>query len=233
MKTKDKILKVSLELFNQQGERNVSTNHIAAKLGISPGNLYYHFRNKQQIVYRLFLQYQEDVQGFLGVPKDREVTFQDKVGYLEDILNSMWEYRFLHRDLQHILQEDQCLRDAYREFSSQTVADGRLILQTMADSGILLASSEQIDAMILNIWLIVTSWSSFLQSITLHTDHGGNIDKQLLKRAIYQIITMEEPYLCESLRPMLPALKQRYLGDASTDPLALFPSIMNSVAPKL
>lgn len=231
MKTKDKILKASLELFNEQGERNVSTNHIAAKLGISPGNLYYHFRNKQQIVYQLFLSYENEVRGFMGVPEGRTVTFQDKVKYLEEILDSMWENRFLHRDLQHILQEDEKLRAAYRDFSSRTVQDGRLILEKMAESGILNASSEQLDALILNIWMIVVSWSSFLQSIAIQTNQTGTVNKALLKRAIYQIIAMEEPFLCESIRPLLPALKKRYLGNATTNPLALFPSIMDAVNP--
>ena len=115
LKTKDKILATSLRLFNERGERNVSTNHIAAELGISPGNLYYHFRNKHEIVYQLFLGYQGEVQGFMALPQGRAVTFQDKVRYLEAILNSMWDYRFLHRDLQHLLQDDEQLRLAYRQ----------------------------------------------------------------------------------------------------------------------
>lgn len=61
VKTRDRIVAESLELFNAQGERNVTTNHIAAHLGMSPGNLYYHFRNKQAIIAELFAQYEAQV----------------------------------------------------------------------------------------------------------------------------------------------------------------------------
>ncbi|MGE8356801.1 MAG: TetR/AcrR family transcriptional regulator [Microvirgula sp.] len=57
IKTYDRIVSESLALFNEHGERTITTNHIAAHLGISPGNLYYHFRNKEEIVYQIFLQY--------------------------------------------------------------------------------------------------------------------------------------------------------------------------------
>ena len=60
-KTRDRIVEASLELFNAQGERSVTTNHIAAHLGMSPGNLYYHFRNKQAIIAELFAQYEAQV----------------------------------------------------------------------------------------------------------------------------------------------------------------------------
>ncbi len=222
MKTKDRILTAALRLFNDRGERNVSTNHIAAALGISPGNLYYHFRNKHEIVFQLFLRYQQEVQGFMALPQGRQPTFQDKVRYLEAILNSMWDYRFLHRDLQHLLQDDERLRSAYRAFSLRTVDDGRNILLGMTAAGILNASIPQIDALILNIWVLIISWSSFLQSIAVQNNETS-VTRELLQRAIYQVICMTEPYVCASEQPNLPALKQRYLGEQPTDPRALFP----------
>ena len=61
MKTKDKIIQASIELFNLLGERNVSTNHIAAHLNISPGNLYYHYRNKDDIIRSIYTLYEQNL----------------------------------------------------------------------------------------------------------------------------------------------------------------------------
>ena len=61
MSTKERILDASLALFNELGERKVTTNHIASHLQISPGNLYYHFKNKQAIIFALFERYEERV----------------------------------------------------------------------------------------------------------------------------------------------------------------------------
>ena len=77
-KTKDRILQISLQLFNERGERSVTTNHIAAELGISPGNLYYHFRNKQEIIKELALQYQKETLEMLALPPERPLTTSDK-----------------------------------------------------------------------------------------------------------------------------------------------------------
>lgn len=69
--TKERILNTSLTLFNREGERNVTTNHIAEALGISPGNLYYHFRNKGTIVAALFERYSQHLLTLLEAPRGR------------------------------------------------------------------------------------------------------------------------------------------------------------------
>ena len=85
MKTRDRILNAALELFNQQGERKVTTNHIAAHLDMSPGNLYYHFKNKQEIIFELFLSYEARVDQNLVVPIGRKLTIEDKLSYLQEV----------------------------------------------------------------------------------------------------------------------------------------------------
>ncbi|MGL5986966.1 MAG: TetR/AcrR family transcriptional regulator, partial [Burkholderiales bacterium] len=83
IKTYDRIIQASLELFNEHGERAITTNHIAAHLGISPGNLYYHFRNKEEIIYQIFLQYRSFMQTRLSLPGNAKIEASDMLKYLD------------------------------------------------------------------------------------------------------------------------------------------------------
>lgn len=210
MKTRDRILKASLQLFNEQGERNVTTNHIAAELGISPGNLYYHFRNKTDIIYSLFIQYRALVDRYLRVPRDRVLTIEDQMFYLESVFDGLWYYRFFHRDLEYLLTTDERLRMDYREFTFQCLAEVRAVLQGLEDAGILHPHSDQEqEAMALNVWLVVTNWMAFLK--TARADGGSDATSQEeLKQGIYQVLTLEMPYLTDEYYDQVAAVRERY-----------------------
>ncbi len=209
MKTRDKILQKSLDLFNEQGERKISTNHIAAALGISPGNLYYHFSNKGEIIGELVRQYAGRSMVLLTTPEDRPMTYLDKLGYFEGILENMWDYRFLHRDLEQLLADNPVAREQYRLFARQVMGQGMHIFQRLAESGLVSANPEEGEALIMNIWIVLTSWISFLHTSGIFGD-SETITRDLLKRGIYQIIQLEAPYLMGEAREKLPEMKERY-----------------------
>ena len=60
MKTKEKILASALKIFNANGIRGTTARHIAADLGISPGNLHYHYKHTEDILIALFNQLVKD-----------------------------------------------------------------------------------------------------------------------------------------------------------------------------
>lgn len=194
-KTKQRILDVSLMLFNLRGERLVTTNHIAEALQMSPGNLYYHYRNKQQIIDALFQQYQQSIFNVLAIPENRQVTGEDKIQYFRQLNHQLWHYRFLHRDVQYLLDYNEQFKEKYQHFLIEVMLQARRIYEAFVVAGLMRISSEEIEALIINIWLILTNWMNFLQGI------GLNKQEQLSERWMWyglrQILFLEAPYLTQ------------------------------------
>jgi len=202
-KTRERIVQHSLELFNQQGERSVSTNHIAAHMEISPGNLYYHFANKQEIISVLFDQYQTLVDGFLRPPAGRTATVGDKGRYLRAVLAAMWNYRFLHRDLEHLLDSDPELAERYRRFSQRCMVQGQLIYKGFVEAGILRMNDAQIEAVTLNAWIILSSWVRFLCTTRENATH---LSEEAVRRGVYQVLVLELGYVAPPYQAAVDAL---------------------------
>jgi len=211
LKTRDRILMKSLELFNDAGERSITTNHIAAALNISPGNLYYHFRSKEDIIYEIFLTYENSMVQALSVPDERVITYTEKIGYFESIFNQLWEYRFLHRDLGHLLEESPRLRASYRQFARKVMAQAYIVYNALRKAELIQATEQDVQAMIVNIWILTTSWASFVVSSGFFGEEVV-LTQRLLRRGIYQIICLEAPYLQNEALERLPDLLKQY-GD--------------------
>lgn len=104
MKTKDRILQTSRHLFNDNGEASVTALDISQTLDISPGNLYYHFRSKEDILSQLFDQLYQAI-----VPRLEELEMslaglENQPIVLEALFETMWQYRFVFLDTHRIAQ---------------------------------------------------------------------------------------------------------------------------------
>ena len=219
MKTKDKIILASLDLFNEKGERNISTNHIAAHLGMSPGNLYYHFRNKSDIIYEIFKNYELMVDTYIKLPTNRAIHVHDLIAYLDAVFNGLWAYRFLHRDLEHLLASDERLRIDYRAFTLRCLEAIQNIILAMEHSEIYrpMAVSQR-KSKALNTWLIVTNWMTYLK--TVHDDDGQTaVNREAIKHGVYQILDYILPYLQADKVALVIQLQSAYcFGEIVPDP---------------
>ncbi|MFW1858500.1 TetR/AcrR family transcriptional regulator [Acinetobacter defluvii] len=194
VKTKDRILQISLQLFNERGERSITTNHIAAELGISPGNLYYHFRNKQEIIKELMERYQKETLEMLALPDDRAVNANDKIRYFQVLSSQLWEYRFLHRDVYHLIENNGDFRKVYPRFAGKVMQQGQKIYHAFVDAGLMQMTASEIEALIINIWIVLTNWTNFLY-MSGHLSNSNHLDEKWMWQALRQMVFLEGPYL--------------------------------------
>jgi len=109
--TKDRIVTASVRLFNATSVAAVTTNHIAADLGMSPGNLYYHFANKEEIVRAAFDRMNAEADA-LWTPSptfDPLLLQRIVVGNLQLYAR----YIFFARELASLMRGDTLLRTKY------------------------------------------------------------------------------------------------------------------------
>jgi AcrR family transcriptional regulator len=105
------LVEASLTLFNERGTANVTTNHIAAHLSISPGKLYYHFRNKEEIIRTISPRFAEVVRTSLVLPDEGEITAADVGRYHLAGIEVLWQFRFLTRDPQDLVERDPSMAE--------------------------------------------------------------------------------------------------------------------------
>ena len=221
LKTKDRILQASLQLFNEKGERSVTTNHIAAELGISPGNLYYHFRNKNEIIKELMSKYQQETLDMLALPEERVLNANDKIHYFQVLSSQLWTYRFLHRDVYHLIENNEDFKKMYPRFAGQVMKQGHKIYQAFVDAGLMQMTSSEIEALIINLWIVLTNWTNFLY-MSGHIRDSDHLEERWVWQALRQMVFLE----CAYLRGESRQTYERWME--TFGPSDLFASLSNS-----
>lgn len=115
MGKKDTILNSALKLFNSSNIKAVTTNHIAKSISISPGNLYYHYKNKEEIIFDLFNIF---INKHLNLCLNyREIDDIDHmVNFYDSYFSLVWDYRFLIRESYHLCSIDPRLQELFLEY---------------------------------------------------------------------------------------------------------------------
>ena len=188
MTTKDRILDAALHLFNEQGTGPVSTNHIAEAAGISPGNLYYHFRNKEEIIRaiceRLFAAW--DIT--LVLPADRNPTLADVEGLVRDNFRIMWDYRFIYREILALLHQDAQLRERYVAVRARGYEGFQGIFHWLASNGAPV-DEETVSRLADLCWLISEFWLAEVEV------SGQPVDPNQMQRGMDLMKQVLQPYI--------------------------------------
>jgi len=204
MKTRDKIVHTSLKLFNESGERNITTNHIASDLSISPGNLYYHFKNKQEIIRDIFDSYSEELLNLFSVieePKESLALFKR---YLDAIFMLMWKYRFFYANLSQILQQDPLLHQRYLAVQEKLKGNLQFSFNKFIKLELIEIEEDDLQTVITSLHLIILSWLSYQAAVSLKT----KITEQVIYQGMLQMTAVLKPFTTHLGRQQLLALEE-------------------------
>jgi AcrR family transcriptional regulator len=163
--TKERIARTAIRLFNESGTAAVSTNHIAEAMGISPGNLYYHYRNKEEIIRAVFERMNFSWEELFALPQDRTPTLGDLRRILGETFSVLWEYRFFYREFVALMRRDPELGRRYRGVRERGLANTEFILASFVEGGVLrgLEGSNAVPKLATTLWLITEFWLPFVE----------------------------------------------------------------------
>jgi AcrR family transcriptional regulator len=184
-----RILDVALELFNAAGTAPISTNHIAAAAGISPGNLYYHFRNKEQIVQALFERLIDTYEHVFALPQDRPPTLADLRHLVRVNFDVLWEYRFAYRELPALLRRDEILRERWLDVRRHGYVGFRELVAAFVSAGVVVAPADPgaVDRLADLCWLVSEFWLPNLEV------NGQAVDATQLDRGVALMLHVLNP----------------------------------------
>ncbi len=206
-RTRERILETGLVLFNRHGAPRVTTADIADEMGISPGNLYYHFDNKDEIVFELYARYEEGVLPLYADRAGRALDVDDLWLWLHLLFEWMWKYRFLYRDLDQLTSHDAKLGARFGVLIRKGAATVIQFCRGLAEAGAMRASDREIEALAQNVVLVAAYWSSYDRV------RRGAVDPPEgdAGRAAYQVLALFAPYLDGDARGYFDRLATDYL----------------------
>jgi AcrR family transcriptional regulator len=163
---RERIIEASLELFNERGARSVTTNHIAAHLSISPGNLYYHFRNKEEIIRAIFPRGADAARAVIALPEAGEITAVDVGRYHLVGIQTLWEFRFLFHDPRELLARDPVLAEPFRELQRSLIQQFLGLFERLIAQGQMRRPEPPDDLVRVatNAFLLWSTWLNFVMT---------------------------------------------------------------------
>lgn len=187
MKTRDRILQNAVELFNCTNTQKATTNHISKKMGISPGNLHYYFKNREEIIREIYFKMKNE---FTLLPHEFPNTLDELFKANRKSFKIQWKYRFFYSELLFLLSRDIELKSIYTKDILVQKKRYRLIFKQLEKKNVLIFKNDrEIDYLVDMILLIEQFWNSYLK---VYDDEEPNIDL-----VIYQIEKTITPFIVE------------------------------------
>lgn len=176
-KTKEKIKASAIKLFNENETLSITTNHIAKDAGISPGNLYYHYKNKEEIIREIYSNMSTNYESFNSFRNIKDSSNPlETLSFMFDKLGDLfWEYRFLIRDSALLMALDVELKKHFVSNQEKRIQQIEGLLNFLIKEDILIPlPKEEVKLRAKVNWFISAYWQVFSSTM-------GEITKESIK----------------------------------------------------
>ena len=211
-RTAERILEVTLELFNRFGEPNVSTTLISAELGISPGNLYYHYPAKDELINSLFDRYEKALNELLNA-SDNVRDVEDAWFFMHTLFELIWQYRFLYRDLNDLLSKNRRLETHFQWVLKNKTRSVKAMLESMNRAGAMHIDVREMEPTAASMVVVLTYWLSFEYVRDPRNALEPASAQAALLRGAHHVLNLLVPYLEAGQRQHLLQLAGAYGGN--------------------
>ena len=186
--TKEKIVDVAIELFNKKGSAKTSTRHIAEVMGISVGNIYYYFKNKEEIIRRILERMIVDYDSAMDV-ETIENGLVDYEQLFTMVFSYHWKYRFFKKEFITLFNKDKVLGGMFRAVQARKIREIEMMITHQIEIGMTIhMDSKTLNALVHNSWILANYWVTFLEI-------AGDMNEQRLQEAIEAMMFLIKPYL--------------------------------------
>ena len=193
-RTAERILEVALELFNRFGEPNVSTTLISAELNISPGNLYYHYPAKDELINSLFDRFERSLNELLNA-SDSVRDVEDAWFFMHSLFELIWQYRFLYRDLNDLLSKNRRLETHVQAMLKNKTRAVRSMLNSMSRAGAIRIDTREAEPIATSMVVVLTYWLSFEYARDPRNALEPESAQTALLRGAHHVLNLLVPYL--------------------------------------
>ena len=193
------ILRKSLQLFNTSGVHSVSAHDISRELGISPGNLTYHFKKKNDIISALVDQLEGELQAFYEGLEGMGSSMEEHADASLKVLKILWKYRFFFNNVMYLTQNNAKKRTRYlrlKEIIVSMIAEAiKMFISKGASKNIMAPNSPRLVAD--NLWYF---WLSYLRLYLVETPPSKATEKGYCRFASLHMYSFLDPYYGDSVR---------------------------------
>lgn len=193
--TKQRILDTAVALFNKNGIQNITSRHIATEMGISYGNLDYHFKNKEALLLAIYKQMRAEMSDSYTSADPTLVSFEQIHRLLLHLESFQYKFRFFNLDVLEISRSypknNRLLKNTLK-VRKQQMAD--MLKRAIEDGFFIKSTEDSIEHLLLSIRIIIIFW---LSQEELLSDSNYKKKNSGMSGHIWQLLM---PYMTEKGR---------------------------------